>query len=99
MPRKIHVNITITPELLAELDKDAQRMYFNRSQYIEYCVSRMIEARRFMAANPKIQQQMTELQQSLSDIALQGDKDFAGVFGQTSILDLDQSKKTSKGKK
>ena len=98
--RRPHINITIDPELLAEIDKDARRMYLNRSQYLEYCAKRMIEARRFMRANPTIQQQMIQLEQSLSDIAMDSDKDFAGVFGQMSLADDPKSSKpTSKKKK
>lgn len=100
MPRKkIRVNLTIDPELLEEIDKDARRMYFNRSQYFEYCAKRMIEARRFMRANPSIMEQMSQLEQSLSDIAMEGNKDSAGVFGQTSFSDLNQPVNPTKGKK
>jgi hypothetical protein len=59
----------------------------------------MIEARRFMKANPTIQQQMAQLEQTLSDIAMDSDKDFAGVFGQTSLADLEQTGSPSKLRK
>lgn len=84
---KTPINIRLSTEILTEIDRVSEESHMTRTQFIEDACRQLLEAKRFLKAQPDIQKKMLELQGMLSEVAGNQDKDFAGVFGQKSLFD------------
>lgn len=80
------ININVPEELLARLDEEANLQHVTRTAYILRAVQQSIEADTFLRVQPDIKRKLLDLQNDLQSVAATYDKDFAGVFGQESLL-------------
>ena len=82
---KKKININVPVELLQAIDDEADRKQITRTAYMLNAIKDRLAVDTFLREQPDIQKKLNDLNDSLSEVAKFGDKDFAGVFGQERI--------------